>query len=182
VNASRKVRWPAQAAYGALLAVGLLAGIGLALASTAYVRSRQAVSALEATVTDFRVVDDENPRAELTLQLSSSSSVPVAAEKCVVALTLNESYVASTQSAYAGAAAAPQQATYAQQTTIGQELVAGRPWSAHVTLYIDAPEMAMVRAQRQAGSVVWRAQIAIYITLPFSQQHDVVGRSVDLQE
>ncbi len=173
---------PQQAAFAILLVAGLIAGAGLVFITSAYVGSINSAGNLEATISDFRVMDDDNPRAEMALTLNAHSAIPLQAEKCVIELEFADRYMATSQSDYVGTNPATSKYSYAERTNIAQELIEGQPWTSQLTLYIEPRQMAVTRSQRNAGGSSWYAQVTVWIVLPYSGRRESITRRVAIQE
>jgi len=174
--------WPRYLAFIVLLVAGLAAAGGLVFIIIAYVGSVQTAGNLEAAVTGFRLIEDDNPRAEMTLTISSDSLIPLRAEKCMVELEHGDRYIATSQSGYVGTDPNTAKHIYEQQTAIAQDLSAGRRWDTQLTLYIQSREMEIARLQRAAGVQDWYAQVTVLIVMPYSQRREFVTRRVAIQE
>jgi len=173
---------PAQAAYILLLVAGVLAGIALVVSASRYVRSTRAVAGFDVAVTEFRLFDDDDSRAELTLRLSNASTVPIAVERFTVTLTLNGKQVGSTQNALAGSRSPADVDAYEEQTRVGRNIEPDSPWGGQIVIYLDTAAMEAIRAQRSAGASAWSAETGVFIALPFSRQREHIVRSINLEE
>ena len=105
-------------AYAILLAMGLVALVGIGATASNYMDSVRTARGLRLEITHLQVIDDDNPRVEIHFKLHNRSPLEVGIERYNATVYLNGELVGTSMSLYTGTDPSVSPAVYRTATTI----------------------------------------------------------------
>jgi len=168
--------------YTLLMLMGLFALGATALSISNYMRSVEGVSGLFLEITDLQVIDDDNPRVQLSFKLHNRAPMPWAIERYNFTLYANGERVGGSSSTYRGTDPTVNQRAYIEATTIEQVLPADEHIDLDFELYVYYIQMDIVRRALADGPISWSVDAGFHVKSPYSRVVESIGLDATFEE